>query len=524
VKALSQHLNFKPHGERLLTSSAAFWLFSARVLVLAMASAEALAWGYLGFILMQGPWRWLSAGFVSVTIFIVVWMIDISLITMDRSWAEHAVSILGESHKRGGHIRDAFTLTIRIGLLVGSLSITAPYLAQLVFYRDISHFNARVGAAQIDSARNTLLEKYDSAIAQSDSAIERRRAEYEHEVAGIGPSRRFGSGPTAQAINRAVGQLQRDREDLAQRRDAELRRFNALARNPELNRDQISASYGIILPEGTVLGNSAVLRKLRERPEYKQTELAIQAFLAFIFIGLLLLKLFEPYSVRLYFSDVLQQEYTRYQMGAFDEVLPPTERSSNGQGAISAQRLYHFLSRVWTPARLLEEAQAISQAHIAAAVIELKRVEQMRDEAASELKRKKEEVIAIAKLRDTAALTATQLSSAVKTVQSDVNSYEDRLVALSTRPETLDELGWKEHRTTVTRELARAKDKLRELLEQVPTVEDENKRRETELTQSESAICDKYEEVQQLEAKVRALREHLADATNTRARLVLTAE
>ena len=52
-------------------------------------------------------------------------------------------------------------------------------------------------------------------------------------------------------------------------------------------------------------------------------------FLALIFAGLLLLKLFEPSSVRLYLSDVLQQEFSRYLAGTFDPMLPATERSTN---------------------------------------------------------------------------------------------------------------------------------------------------------------------------------------------------
>jgi hypothetical protein len=59
---------------------------------------------------------------------------------------------------------------------------------------------------------------------------------------------------------------------------------------------------------------------------YQNTEIAVKAFLAFVFFGLLLLKLFEPTSIRLYMSEVLQQEYLRYLAGTFDEVLPDSEQ------------------------------------------------------------------------------------------------------------------------------------------------------------------------------------------------------
>src|SRR5258708_14420864 len=93
--SLLRHLEFQPHGKNLLTSSAAFWLFSARVLVFAMATCEAGAWAYLGYLFGDGLTRWIGAAFTGAIIFLVVWMIDVSLITMDRAWHEHAKEILG---------------------------------------------------------------------------------------------------------------------------------------------------------------------------------------------------------------------------------------------------------------------------------------------------------------------------------------------------------------------------------------------------------------------------------------------
>ncbi len=136
--ALTRHLQFRPHGDKLLTSSATFWLFSARVLVFAMAISEAIGWSYLGYLFGEGAGRWASAAFVGVAIFLVVWMIDVSLITLDRAWDEHARLVLGlpDTSPRGRKLRDASTFVIRIALLLASLTITAPYLAQVVFHND----------------------------------------------------------------------------------------------------------------------------------------------------------------------------------------------------------------------------------------------------------------------------------------------------------------------------------------------------------------------------------------------------
>src|SRR5262245_17919340 len=91
------HAQLKPHGDSLLTSSAAFWLNSARVLVFLMAGSEAIAWGYLGYLFGDGMVRWIGAAVTGGVIFLVVWMIDASLITMDRAWREHSAALLGQT-------------------------------------------------------------------------------------------------------------------------------------------------------------------------------------------------------------------------------------------------------------------------------------------------------------------------------------------------------------------------------------------------------------------------------------------
>jgi hypothetical protein len=57
------------------------------------------------------------------------------------------------------------------------------------------------------------------------------------------------------------------------------------------------------------------------------TERAGQAFLGFLFVALVLLKLFEPRSVKVYFSEWLQDLYRQYQGGLFDPHLDFAERS-----------------------------------------------------------------------------------------------------------------------------------------------------------------------------------------------------
>jgi hypothetical protein len=348
----SRHLQFRPHGDNLLTPSAAFWLASVRVLVFTMASAEALSWGYLGYLFGDnGLTRWIGAAFTGLTMFIVVWMVDLSLVTLDRARGEHSKSILGDSDESSGarRTREVVTLALRIGLLLGSLSITAPYLAQIVFHRDIDQFTSSEAAAAIQAGREKLTARYDAELKSKDADLSEKRKEYEAETAGKGRSGRYGEGPAAAALRSDIREIEAERNVVSHEKDETLQKFNRLSANWQENRDQLASSYDIVLPKTSILQNRKALEELRKRPENTQTELAIKAFLAIIFCGLLLLKIFEPASVHLYMSDILQDAYISYMGGLYDKALPDAEKSTNPVSKISPQRFYSFLTTTWVP-------------------------------------------------------------------------------------------------------------------------------------------------------------------------------
>jgi len=360
IRWIARRLQFKPHAENLLTQSAASWLMRVQILVFLMATAEAVSWGYLGYLFGEGSTRWIGAAFTSMTIFFVVWIVDQSLVTLDLAWDEHSEKILrrAPASKARSSARNVFTIGIRIGVLAVSLFITAPYLAQVVFHNDIAQLTAAEGARAIDDARQTIVKKWDSEIAEKNGEIAQKRREYEAETAGKGLSGRYGEGPAAKAIFQIAATLESERSALQRDRDAELEKFNRLANDWESNREQLASAYNVSLPKASVTQNNKALEELRKRPETIRTERAIQAFLAIIFFGLLLLKLYEPSSVRLYMSEVLQQEYLRYRAGVFDEFLPAGEQSTAEKSSpgfrMSPQALYSFLVDTWVPIQQTE--------------------------------------------------------------------------------------------------------------------------------------------------------------------------
>jgi chromosome segregation ATPase len=67
-----------------------------------------------------------------------------------------------------------------------------------------------------------------------------------------------------------------------------------------------------------------------ESRDYSGARTALTVFLSFLFLGLVILKLFQPRSVTIYYSEQLQSLYTDYLQGKFDEHLDPHDRPASG--------------------------------------------------------------------------------------------------------------------------------------------------------------------------------------------------
>jgi hypothetical protein len=548
-------LQLRPHGNHLLTSGAAFWLSAARVLVLAMAGAEALAWGYLGYLFGDGWVRWGVACTTGLMIFLVVWIIDVSLLTLDRASEEHGHKIFGElSDSQSLKARTFIAVGTRIFVVVASLTITAPYLSQLVFHKEISQWVDAKATRMIDEARDGLILKHGSRVEEKDADIQQKRDKLEAEVAGTGISGRHGKGPAAFEIERSIAALEQDREQLVVAQQAELSAFETDVAAWRENREAIATKYNLTLPQASILANREGLEALREKPEHRQTELAIKAFLAFIFIGLLILKLFEPRSIRYYLSEVLQQEYSRYLVGAFDELLPLVEKSTATNYDMPPQRLYDFLVNVWSPRRdlmakeaeaelkeaammrRLAERKALEEAQRAAErervtelkamerdrVVELKAVgreriavlEEMRGKTERDIQQARVEVQQERKGHEVAAKSHQDLLSAVDIVKGHVNKFVDEAKMLK-ESDRFDAISKAELETRNRSQLAKAERKLRELENAQDTEKKKLKQAERALDEAEKTLKEHTDELRRIDDQIRKTRMQLVSNITT---------
>ena len=90
---------------------------------------------------------------------------------------------------------------------------------------------------------------------------------------------------------------------------------------------------------------------------YRLTERAVQAFLGFLFVALVLLKLFEPRSVKVYFSERLQGLYRQYRGGLFDSA--PRARRAIGRQRVDERAEVRGL----VPQHLSRRSRARRQRH-----------------------------------------------------------------------------------------------------------------------------------------------------------------
>jgi hypothetical protein len=350
LASLFRRLSLKPYGDELLTRSADFWLFSARLIILTMAAAESLAWGYMGA-LMTRSYPYVGAAVAGLFVFILVWIIDATFMTLDLSRGFYERILLG---KQESPVREKLKLAggiaARVAIVSASLFITAPFLAQAIFAGDVEDEMNRRNAGTVASRRAAIEQPFvarANQLRREQQLLEQQRVQ---EAAGVGPSGRYGRGPALETIER---QLADKRSEIAA---VESSRASALARFDGLSRPELARQYGLSFLTPGVQSSGEVLTDLMKNPRFTGAELAIRAFLAFLFLGLLILKIFQPRSVAVYFNEQLHSIHDEYRKGMFDSYLPEAQRASAG-GSMEPLRFEDWCLNTYSVIRREDECR-----------------------------------------------------------------------------------------------------------------------------------------------------------------------
>jgi hypothetical protein len=326
LRALASQFSLCPHGDQLCAPTARFWIFCARVLIVIMAVAEAVSWGYVGSLFGSGFTSWLTGLAAAISLFFVIWLVDATFVTLDTSRTHYQRTLSPQTRQNGSLEQRKFFagIAIRGAIVVVSLWITAPFLAQLVFRRDVSEMITARNREAISSARQALATRYDIQLRQLSGDLNEAQAAGILEASGRGPSGRYGRGAAVIAIEQRVTDLRQQLATASRERDSVLFAFDT-AGSAELG-----SRFGVKLLENGLRSRAEVLDVMMRNRDYSGVKVALAVFLSFLFLGLLLLKLFQPRSVAIYYSEQLQSLYTDYLQGKFDEHLDPHDRARTG--------------------------------------------------------------------------------------------------------------------------------------------------------------------------------------------------
>src|SRR5688500_2802426 len=101
LRALLAQFSLRPHGDQLCAPTARFWIFCARVLILIMASAEAVSWGYVGSLFGTGFMSFVTGMAAATSLFFVIWLADATFVTMDTSRSHYQRLLFTEDQLSG---------------------------------------------------------------------------------------------------------------------------------------------------------------------------------------------------------------------------------------------------------------------------------------------------------------------------------------------------------------------------------------------------------------------------------------
>ncbi|HEX7154834.1 MAG TPA: hypothetical protein VF618_25350 [Thermoanaerobaculia bacterium] len=497
---LMRRLALKPYGDELLTRSADFWLFSARLIILTMALAEAIAWGYMGA-LMSRAYPWAGAVVAATFVFILVWIIDATFMTLDLSRGLYERVLMGkQENPLKEKLKLAGGIAARVAIVSASLFITAPFLAQAIFAGDVRDEMNRRNASSVATRRVELERPFltrHAELLREQKALEQQRVQ---EAAGVGPSGKYGRGPALETIERQLAAKVQEIATVEQTRAA------ALAQYDKLTPPELEQQHGVRFLSPGVQSSGELLQELMNNPRFTGAELAVRAFLAFLFLGLMILKVFQPRSVAVYFNEQLHSVYDEYRKGLFDSYLPEPERASAG-GDMEPLRFEDWCLNTYSIIRREDERRRETAREYRMHELLVEQWQRLEASARAEVgplvERHEATLAAIEKLEaelhraGTAATAAetelAQVEAAHKSMQQhidrgsmDGSTFEQAIAAtreLETRRTALTQ-SLREHRRTVESSTKRLETRQRE----ATTLRDEIDRKQRVITDAEQGI------------------------------------
>lgn len=319
-------LTFKTYQDNLLTSGGANYLTVIAVIVSLAALSEGFAWGHFGSTFTPDN-PYIGGSVLGIFIFVLFWFFDRTMVTQDMATEEHAKTLDGEDYIPNfwEKCKPYFIFTVRLLIVMGSLYITAPFLTQLVFRTDIQNEMDVQYQKSINQAKDETLGKIEQKINEQQAYIQSLHDKLQNEIAGRSGTR-YGKGPVAQSIQAEIDEANTQLNELKHNFETDkVKLETAIANNDEL----VLKSFGILMVKDSPIFRENAISKFKQEPAFKNTQFAVDGFLILVGVILILSKLLQPKSLKMYYSSRLQEAWANYVNGNYDNYLPENEKSIN---------------------------------------------------------------------------------------------------------------------------------------------------------------------------------------------------
>jgi hypothetical protein len=344
-------LTLKVYGSNLLLPDAATWIFSVRLLMLFLISAECASWGYAAYVMGRSELACVACGFAVLAAFTLNWTLDGSLMMLDRDTVFSRTLFADAAGEPTLKLRYKVLLLVlgRLMMIVVVLYASSAFLVQAIFHKDIENRLANENKNRIALKEHELLAPLAARNAELRDKLAQKERELVDEVQGRSRTHKKGCGSACRVLSEQRDRLRQDLQD-NENRQLDFERIFEHSTPAEL-KDRFNIE---LLGDG-LEARGQIVEQLKHNDAFQRTERAIQGLLAILFVGLLLLKMFEPPSVALYYCAVLQGLYADYVSGALNKWLRPEEYPDGPRHGMSPHAFAVFAIMVYGRQKLVEE-------------------------------------------------------------------------------------------------------------------------------------------------------------------------
>lgn len=335
MEVIFNYLTLKTSGRSLLTRGASSYLSLLAVVMILVAIAEAIAWGYLGSTFTPNN-PYLGATCLATFVFILIYFLDRSLLTYDTLEEYHVKTFSYFKPDKSNKLSKIKMLFFKCSgfvirlLIVGiSIYITTPLLAQLVFKADIDNYSQTLNQEALSAKKESITLELNTF-----RAVQANKMQVIDNILLEEQSGKYGSvgfGAKAKALQRQKELNEARLLEVEKEFASKLQELEIAFKNKDTD---TLKSYGILLQVDSPMLRNEAIKILETKDSYKQTHYAILALILMLTIAMFTLKLFSPKSVKLYFSQTLQEQWILYCNKYFDDKLPKKLKSTENNNTI----------------------------------------------------------------------------------------------------------------------------------------------------------------------------------------------